>query len=70
MFILQWNLDLNRDSFLFQTQENPGKSTTLKNEHLNQYKCLNASDYICRCYHTLIRKIEKNGNIFFENLKI
>ena len=41
-----------------------------------QYKCLialilsNASDYICRYFHPLIRKIGKYGNIFFENLKI
>ena len=54
---------LNRDSFLFQTQENPWKSIALQNEHLKEYKYLiafklsNASDYICRYFHPLIRKI-------------
>ena len=51
--------------FKFQIQENPLKSITLQNEHLKQYKCLitlslsNASDYICRYFHPLIRKIWK-----------
>ena len=46
---------------------------TLQNEQLKQYKSLialsllNASDYICRYFHRLIRKIWK---YFFENSKI
>ena len=42
--------------------------------HLKQYKYVialtlsNASDYICRCFHPLIKKKGKYGDLFFENL--
>ena len=63
--------------FLISNTRKPlKKHNFLQNECLKQYKCLialtfsNASDYICRYFHPLIRKIGKYGNIFFWNLKI
>ena len=56
--------------FLISNTRKPLKKHKFENEHLKQYKCCialslsNASDYICRYVHSLIRKIWKY--IFFK----